>query len=516
MGNFLSWGACALALGSCTTAVHDSGEAEQLAERRSALEPVAGPELGTNTPDKPVSSSQGSPNLAWDGVNYVVQWLDEGESSTDMSLKAVSIRIDGELQTGPDRANLSTPETPAFSASIASNGGYWLSLWAGADGASHWRIVSSDRRVFGVISPLTEQPLSSAPALAGNGTGFLAVYTTGDSSNGTISGRFLHLESNPASFPIDSSTVNTGPNVFAAAGGGYLVSYSKAGTRLVSVSEAGQVGTSIELSPHVSLVNGATGANTTLVAWTDTSDSQVRARFFAAGQLSGETLVLAENSAGSSPALSWDGSGYFAIWETAEHHLDGRNIASNGTLGPVTPLVNEECFGPVSASDQHGQLLVSYVKSGQAPVSRRVVSRLVGANYGGASGSGDRGGSSSGGADADAGSDAGSDAGAGHIDDGGSGALGTAGGGALGTASGGALGTAGGGNASGGKGDATGESSGNAGVGSKQAATAHCSLNRVGAGQGSRSTAIGYGGLLAALAGVWARRRRRERKLGWR
>lgn len=501
MGNFLSWGsfACALVLGSCTTAAHDLGEAEQLAERRSALEPVAGPEIGTNTPANPVTRSQGFPNLAWDGRDYVVQWLDEGEVSTDMSLKAVSIDTDGRLQTNPDWANISTPEAPAFSASLASNGGYWLSLWTGADGDSHWRTVSADRRVAGVISPLTDEPLSSAPALAGNGTGFLAVYMTGDSSNGAISGRFLHLESNPTSFPIDGSTVNTGPNVFAAADGGYLVSYSKAGTRLVSVSGAGRVGTSIELSPHVSLVNGATGANTTLVAWTDTSDSQVRARFFAADQLSGETLILAESSAGSSPALSWDGSGYFAIWETAEHHLDGRNIASDGTLGPVTTLVNEECFGPVSASDQQGQLLVSYVKYGEAPVSRHVASRLVGANYGGASGSGDRGGSSSGRAGADDSGSAGADAGAGPIDDSGSGALGTAGGE----------------NASGGKGDATGNSGGNAGVGSNRAqAAAHCSLNRVGAGQGSRSAAIGDGALLAALAGVWSRRRRCERKLG--
>ena len=442
-----------------------------------------------------VASSQSSPNLAWDGMTYVVQWLDEGNFSPGMTLLADTIGSDGRIRTNPDWARISTPESPAFSASVASNGGYWLSLWIGADGASHWRTVSSDRRVLGSLSPLTELPLSSAPALAGNGTGFLAVYMTGDASNGVVSGRFLPGDNSDTSFPIDISTGNTGPNVFAAAGSGYLVSYSKAGTRLVSVSGAGQVGTSIELSPNVSFVNGATGANTTLVTWTDTSDTQVRARFFAAGAFLGETLVLAESSAGDSPALSWDGSGYFAIWETAQHHLEGRAIASDGALGPVTTLVDEECFGPVSASNQRGQLLVSYVKYDETSRSRRIVSRVVGDRGAGGAGSGESGSSSAGSASG----------GAGPIGDGSGGVLSTAG---RGTASG----TAGRGTASG----ANGNADGSAGVGGNQTpAVSHCSVAHAGGEPSSNSAAIGLGSLLAVLGGVLSRRRRRDSRLRW-
>ncbi|HEY0464518.1 MAG TPA: hypothetical protein VGC79_09930, partial [Polyangiaceae bacterium] len=351
-----------------------------------------------------VASSQGYPNLVWNGVDYVVQWTDERDSSTDMSVRAVRIGSNGQVRD-PNGIVLSTPQSPAFGASLASNGNSSsLSIWSGGDGGSYRRTLAADA-TLGALSPFGIPQYSSA-AIAGNGAGYLAVYMTGDSSDGAISGRLLDATgTGDVNFPIDGSTVNTGPNVFPAAGGGYLVSYSKTGTRLVSVSSTGQVGTSVELSANISFVSAATGANKTLVSWTDTGDSQVRARFFASDALSADTLVLAESSAGYSPALSWDGSGYFAIWETPEHHLDGRNIGSDGTLGPITPLVNEESYGPVSASNQHGQLLVSYIKYGENAGNRRIASRLIGSMVSGGSGAA---GGSAGGAGGSAGGAAGS------------------------------------------------------------------------------------------------------------
>lgn len=269
-----------------------------------------------------------------------------------MSVRAVRIDPSGHV-LDPNGIVLSTAQSPAFSSSLASTGnGSALSLWAGTSGASYRRTLAADGTP-GTLSSFGDPSLSSAPAVAGNGTGYLAVYASGDSSDGAIFGRLLDATgSGGTDFRIDSSTLNTGPNVFTAAGSGYLLSYSKAGTRLMTVSSTGQLGSSLELSANTSLVTVATGANKMLVVWTDINDTQVRARFFAPDVLSGETLVLAESSAGYSAALSWDGSSYFAIWETPEHYLDGRSIGNDGTLGPVTTLVNEECYGPVSASNQ--------------------------------------------------------------------------------------------------------------------------------------------------------------------
>lgn len=429
-----------------------------------------------------VPSSQGYPNLVWNGVDYVVQWTDERVSWSEMSVRAVRIDSQGRVRD-PNGIVLSTAESSAFSASLASSGhGSSLSLWGGVD-ENYRRTLAADG-TLGPLAPLGTPPLSSPTAVAGNGNGYLAVYTTGDSSDGAVFGRLLDATgSGGTSFPIDSSTLNTGPNVFATPGGGYLVSYSNAGTRLISVGSNGQLGPSLELSATTSFVAAAAGTSKTLVSWTDTSDSQVRARFFTAGALAGDTLVLTESSAGYGAALAWDGASYFAIWETAEHHLDGRNIASDGTLGPVSTLVNEECYGPVSASNAQGQLLLSYSKYGANFRSRRIASRLIGAATGGNGGGGAGGAAGNGGA-------AGGPVGNG-------GAIGTAGGGTAGSVSGGAAGSTGG--------SATG-----GGSSSQPPIIIKCSVTQVGAGRASSNAALGLSSLLVAIASIWSRRRRRQ------
>ena len=478
-----------VAFGSDRTALAWSGSKHLLTFLGNGIEgSLIGADLQIQNGQIPltgVANAQGYPNLTYNGVDYVVQWTDERESYSDMSVRAVRISTGGQVRD-PNGLVLSTAESPAFGASLASNrNDSSLSLWSGSSG-NYRRSLAADG-TLGPLSPFGD-PGSHPSAVAGNGSGYLAVYMTGDSSNGAVFGRLLDAAGNGATeFQIDSSTVNTGPNVFPAAGGGYLVSYSKAGTRLVSVSATGQLGTSEQLSTSISFVSGATGGNTTLVTWTDTSDAQVRARFVNAGALSGATLVLSESSAGYNAALSWDGSGYFAIWETPEHHLAGRNIAADGTLGPVTALVDEECYGPVSASNQQGQVLVSYIKYGESSRTRRIASRLIGA----------------------------------MVADGGAGAAGSSGavGAAGGTATSGAAGSNGsaagsGGTGSGTAGSATGGSAGSAGGGGQAPIVINCSVSQLAARRQSGDTAVGLGWALAALAAVFARRKQRIRRPG--
>jgi hypothetical protein len=429
-----------------------------------------------------VPNKQGYPLSVWTGQNYLVVWTDERNSYTDMEVRGVRIGGDATL-LDPQGISLSDPENPAFSAQLASTRqGSAVVVWFGSTGASFSRTIASDG-TLGVSQPFQTEPLYSPAALASNGTGYLAAYATGDSSNGAVLGRLLDVNgtSGPA-FALDSSTVNTSPVAFAV-GDGYLVSYSKSGTWLLPVSGSGVHGESVLLSSgSVYATVASSGAGPALVVWPDAYDTGtgIHGRFFVAGALSGPTLEIAETSAGYGAAVAWDGTNYWAVWETPEHLLQARAIGTDGALGPVSIWVEQECFAPVLSSDGQGQLLLSYTKYGEQSQTRRVFSRLVG-----------RGAVSS-------------DGGAG-------GAAGAGGGGASagssGTGIGGTGGSSSGGSSSAGS-TSTGGSSSNAGAsgsGSSPPPSPRCSLNVPGASNGHRGF-IGVG--LGLFAAALLRRRR--------
>lgn len=333
-----------------------------------------------------VPNKQGYPSSVWDGQNYLVTWTDERRSYSDMELRGVRISTAGEL-LDPPGILFSSPENPAFSAQLAStHGGSSLVVWFGGSGDSFVRTIQSDG-TLGATRPFQVEPLFSAPGLASNGSSYLAAYQTGDSSDGAVFGRLLDVDGTSGSdFGLDSSTVNTTPVVFSV-GADYLVSYSNSGTRLMPVSADGSHGESVLLttdSVYAAVASAGTGP--ALVVWPDAGTTAVHGRFFEAGELSGPTLEVAETSAGYGAAVAWDGSSYWAVWETPEHHLQARAIGPDGALGPLSSWVDEECFSPVLSSDGEGQLLLSYTKYGEQSQTRRVFSRLVGRGAAGSDG----------------------------------------------------------------------------------------------------------------------------------
>ena len=437
-----------------------------------------------------VPNKQGYPLSVWTGQNYLVVWTDERNSYTDMELRGVRIGGDAKL-LDPQGISLSDPANPAFSAQLASTRqGSAVVVWFGITGASFSRTIASDG-TLGVSQPFQTDPLYSPASLASNGTGYLAAYATGDSSNGAVLGRLLDVNgtSGPA-FELDSSTVNTSPVAFAV-GDDYLVSYSKSGTWLLPVSGSGVHGESVLLSSgSVYATVASSGAGPALVVWPDAYDTGtgIHGRFFEAGALSGPTLEIAETSAGYGAAVAWDGTNYWAVWETPEHLLQGRAIGTDGALGPLSIWVDQECFAPVLSSDGQGQLLLSYTKYGEQSQTRRVFSRLVGrgalnpdGGVGGAAGAGGGAGTGAGSGGASAGSS--------------------------GTGIGGTGGSSSGGSSSGGS-TSTGGSSSNAGAsgsGSNPPPLPQCSLNASGASKGPRGF-IGLG--LGLFAAALLRRRR--------
>ena len=241
----------------------------------------------TANPLTGIANKQGYPLSVWTGQNYLVVWTDERNSYTDMELRGVRIGGDAQL-LDPQGLSLSDPQNPAFAAQLASTRqGSAVVVWFGVSGASFSRTIASNG-TLGVSQPFQTEPLNSPAALASNGTGYLAAYATGDSSNGQVFGRLLDVNGTSGSaFELDSSTVNTSPVAFAV-GNDYLVSYSKSGTWLLPVSGSGVHGESVLLSSEsVYPTVASSGAGPALVVWPNASDTGIHGRFFEAGALSG-------------------------------------------------------------------------------------------------------------------------------------------------------------------------------------------------------------------------------------
>jgi hypothetical protein len=335
-------------------------------------------------------NNQGYPRMVWDGTNYVVAWTDERDSTSAMTVRAIRISAAGTV-LDPDGVVVTPPQTTAFDVTLASMGkGSSQVLYFNGGDIPSQRTFFSDATLSDP-SPIGDAILWRTPSFESNGTTYLATYQLGDWGNGSVNGRLLDQNgvSGPA-FRIDDSTDNIGSSAVPIPGG-YFLSYSNAGTHVVTVSDTGVVGASSLLTTEVTQATGATSGQESLITWADYSDLRIYGRFFEAGVWKGDSFVVAEHSSGWSPAVAWDGSSYLVVWDTEDRLLRSRNVARDGTLGPIEVIVAEDCTGPVLASDGTGNLLLSYVKWTEYSSSRRIYSRLLtpeGSGVGGATGQG--------------------------------------------------------------------------------------------------------------------------------
>ena len=476
-----------------------------------------------------IPDSQVFPFTSFDGTNYVVAWNDESRSSNDTPLQAVRISGAGQVLDSAGIA-VSPPDKPAFSFAIASpRNGSSLFIWSGTDNMPEQRTLAADG-TLGAAGPFVTQNGAFVPGLASDGHGYLTAFNAGDSSDtGSVYGHLLGLDgSSGAEFRIDASTLNTGPYVLAAPTG-YLVAYPRSGTHLVAVSDTGALGSVLDLSSTVAGVNGASSDTDSLIAWSDDygSPGPLHARFVKAGAFSGDTFELTPDSLGYSPAVAWDGTSYWAVWESSTHELDGRSIGEDGTLGSVLSLVPAEVYAPALISDGNGQLLLSYAKLAGERQSYRIASRLIGrgadatGGTGGTSGGTGRGAGMGAGGSTSPGS-GGTNSGSGGTTSPGSGGTSTSGAGGSttpgsgGTTMSGAGGSTGGTTASGGtKSGGSGGKSGSGGAAGKSGSGGSgggsgpgCTVAK--SGPGDRSSALGA---LFGLAWMFATRRRRARSL---
>ncbi|HSS39582.1 MAG TPA: hypothetical protein VLT58_12515, partial [Polyangia bacterium] len=324
-------------------------------------------------------------------TNYVVAWNDEDSSKPATDLHAVRISGAGQV-LDPQGVAVSPANKPSFSFALASpRNGTTLFIWSATDNMPQQRSMAADG-TLGALGPFVTQHGAGVPGLASDGHGYLSAFDVGDSSDtGSVYGHLLGLDGNSgAELRIDASTLNTGPFVLPAPSG-YLVAYARSGMHLVSVSDTGALGQVLDLTSTAAVVAGASSQASSLVAWSDQSGSPgpLQARVVKAGAFSGKAFELTPDSLGYAPAIAWDGTSYWAVWESSTHALEGRTIGEDGTLGSVFSLVPAEVYAPALISDGNGQLLLSYAKLAGGGRSYRIASRLLGR---GAGGSGDGGG----------------------------------------------------------------------------------------------------------------------------
>ena len=300
------------------------------------------------------------PSVVWNGRNYVVSWVDERTGAFDLATpRAVRITPQGDV-LDPDGIPLS--DGVPSNAQIASNGdGPTLVTLAQPNGSAQFRFMGSGGRLR-AAQPLAEG-VAGGVATAGNGSDYLAITNTANPDfSYELSGRVIRANGTLGStFPIEP--LSSGSGSVIAVGNGYLVaSWSNGGT-LFPVGPAGRVRTPIPLSLASTSLASATDGADTLVAWTPGFGDQpfgADARFFANGAFHGATLELAPTTSGYHAALAWDGRKYWAVWVVGDSPRPFiRSITQNGRLGPVSQLFDEECQGPVLASNGRRQLLLS-------------------------------------------------------------------------------------------------------------------------------------------------------------
>lgn len=325
---------------------------------------------------------QGYPRMVWDGTNYVVGWTDESDPDfTKSTVRTVRISNAGKV-LDPDGILVTAPDTYAWSVALTSAGKQSsLFVYANVGDDPLMRSLASNG-TLGSSKPFGTT--EGVPRIVSNGTTYLATYATGDSSNGAVFARLLDANATVgAEIRLDSSTVNTGPSAVPLKDG-YLVSYAESGTRVVTVSNTGTVGTSMPLQTGYTSIAGDCSGDETLVAWDDDADGQIHARFFKDEAWSGSAFVVNESTTSNNgyPTVVWDGTSYYIAWEIADadyrnHQLLGRSVSTAGVLGPVQTLVSDDTSGPVLASDGQGQMLLSYLKWIANSNSRRIYSRIL-------------------------------------------------------------------------------------------------------------------------------------------
>ncbi|MGA9520690.1 MAG: Ig-like domain-containing protein, partial [Myxococcaceae bacterium] len=314
------------------------------AERRSNTE-IIGSRVSTSgvvldSGGLPISvgaGDQNAPALTWDGTNFIVAWTD-GRHGTNREIFAARLNSNGSLLDPagvPITAGVPDSSRPA----LASGGGHSLIVWEwNRPQTNEYEIRGA--RVDGSLTLLAPSPIEVSaganrelsPAVATDGTNFMVVWrdlradTQGDIWGARVGPTGALLD--PAGIPIASGPAAQERPSIAWGGSHFLVVWQEAGATPASEIRSIRVSRSGTVDPS-------------------------------------STRVRISNSL-NAPAVASSGSNFLVVWHegggTLGIEIKGARIDGNGSLLDATPFLisnaAENQYGPRAAWTGSNYLVV--------------------------------------------------------------------------------------------------------------------------------------------------------------
>ena len=323
--------------------------AEIIASSRypAVLDPVVGPDLGTDRPALVPASAGLDPDVAFDGTNFLVVFSDF------QRIRAVRADADGHLL---DTAWLDLGEDNMFQfePAVAFGGGHYLVTWWQDDGSAltvRSRLINPDGTVVGTGSVTVSAEQAIDDAVAWNGQSFLVSWTgfgdpagirvaEVDATGAVVAGSQRSL-SNTGSF-VGHPRIGTGTNVdlvawedgnatgdftnrmFAARLGRDGTVLDAAGVRL-SANDSDETQVKLASAGDSFLIAWRRAAELSTIQGTVLGDDGVlRAEDFPISRSTGQTSL---------PAVIFDGARYLVAWEDERDvpAIFGSLVATDGT-----------------------------------------------------------------------------------------------------------------------------------------------------------------------------------------
>jgi hypothetical protein len=285
------------------------------------------------------ANDQVEPSVAWDGAAFVVAWGDQRSGPSDVYASRVTSA--GVVQDAAG-IGVSTASAGQVLPALAAAGSSVLAVWGDARGSSEdvygarinaGTVLDPSGRVLATLASPQE-----APAVAWDGSGYLAVWQDGRGSGGDdVYAARAAADGTPldgTGIAVSAGAAPEGEPDVAWNGTNYLVVWqdyrsgtgydvyaarvSAAGT----VLEAGGIAVSTAAGDQTSPAVASDGSGW-LVTWTDarnlgtTGDDVYAARISGAGTVQDATGIAVSTAAGAqrSPTVAHDGTGWLLAWE---------------------------------------------------------------------------------------------------------------------------------------------------------------------------------------------------------
>ena len=315
-----------------------------------------------------MGGSETAPNVAWDGADFLVGWLDSRGRAADPSIAGTVV--------SPAGAVVTAASLWAFNgfivgdrASIACAPDGTCVLLVGNYGSSGglWRVIMRNGAATGDATYLVNRN-SHDPAIATVGTHFVAVYNDGIIANPAAMQTVLVDETGtPTTSPADLEKDALGAQLprVAASASACLATWTNQGQELrfsliagdgSVVTPGGQRTGAVPIAtPDV-----AASPHDFLLVWVE-AGSTVRAALVDPSGTAQPAFTIA---AGTAPVVAWDGTAYLVAYVDGSGALAVIPVYADGTLAPALPLATGPVSEPAIASNGAGTSVIAYAQSG--------------------------------------------------------------------------------------------------------------------------------------------------------